>query len=82
MSEKSAGSRFLWGNRQIAEVTKVHAEFCFQELDRQTDAYTGTVDEFGRQGNVVDSWRRQFAGNENRIQPANGKAPRRRKLGA
>jgi hypothetical protein len=79
MSDKSAGTRFIWDNRQIAEATRVHAEFCNLQLDRQTDAYTGRVDEFGGPGNVVDSWRREFTRNESRFRSAGGRVQQKRK---
>lgn len=54
----------------LAEVGKVSGVYG-HVLHQRLDAYTGTVEEFGCPGNIVDNWRVHLSGREISLRAAN-----------
>lgn len=64
--------------RSLSEAVKVSRQFG-RELHQRLDAYTGSVDEFGGPGNIVDSWRVQFRQPNGGFEAANEVIDRRKR---
>ena len=80
ISPANQGTKENSERRPLREAGRVSLQFG-HELHQRLHAYTGSVDDFGSPGNMVDNWRLQFSQRERAFEPANGIGDDRKRQG-